>query len=54
MRKPHLLRSFEIYGRHNCDVIIQRWQDLSGRHATLEGDGGTFEQIKTARLGVAA
>ena len=37
-----------------CDVIVQRWQDISGRHATLEGDGRTFEQIKTARLEVAA
>ena len=37
-----------------CDVIIQRWQDLSGQHATLESDGRTFEQIKTARLDVAA
>jgi DNA modification methylase len=37
-----------------CDVIVQRWQDFSGRHATLEADGRTFEQIKLARLGVAA
>ena len=37
-----------------CDVIILRWQDFSGRCATLEGDGRTFEQIKTARLEVAA
>jgi DNA modification methylase len=37
-----------------CDVIIQRWQGMSGRNATLEGDGRTFEQIKTARLEVAA
>ena len=37
-----------------CDVIIQRWQGFSGRCATLEGDGRTFEQIKTARLEVVA
>ena len=37
-----------------CDVIIQRWQNFSGGHATLEGDGRTLEQIKTARLGVVA
>jgi DNA modification methylase len=37
-----------------CDVIIQRWQAFSARNATLEADGRTFEQIKTARLGVAA
>jgi DNA modification methylase len=33
-----------------CDVIIQRWQDLSGGQATLQEDGRTFEQIKTARV----
>jgi DNA modification methylase len=36
-----------------CDVIIQRWQNMSGRTATLEGNGRTFEEIKTARLEVA-
>jgi DNA modification methylase len=24
-----------------CDVILQRWQDFTGRKATLEGDGRT-------------
>jgi DNA modification methylase len=37
-----------------CDVIVQRWEALSGPHATLEGDGQTFEQIKTARLEIVA
>jgi DNA modification methylase len=32
-----------------CDVIVQRWQDLSGKKATLEGDGRTFEQIAIER-----
>jgi DNA modification methylase len=31
------------------DVIVQRWQDLSGEKATLEGDGRTFEQIAIER-----
>jgi DNA modification methylase len=31
------------------DVVVQRWQGLSGKSATLEGDGRTFEQIKDAR-----
>jgi hypothetical protein len=22
-----------------CDVIVQRWQDLADKKATLEGDG---------------
>jgi DNA modification methylase len=31
------------------DVIVQRWQDLSGKKATLEGDGRTFEQMAIER-----
>jgi DNA modification methylase len=31
------------------DVIVQRWQTLSGKQATLDGDGRTFEQISAAR-----
>jgi DNA modification methylase len=27
------------------DVIVERWQKLSGKQATLEGDGRTFDQI---------
>jgi DNA modification methylase len=26
-----------------CDVVIQRWQELTGKQATLEGDGATFD-----------
>jgi DNA modification methylase len=36
------------------DVVVQRWQSLSGKQATLEGDGRTFEEIKAERAGVAA
>jgi len=31
------------------DVIVQRWQTLSGKKATLEGDGRTFEEIADVR-----
>ena len=34
-----------------ADVIIARWQSLSGREATLEGDARTFEQVKAERVG---
>jgi DNA modification methylase len=37
-----------------ADVVIQRWQKLSGAKATLEGDGRTFEAIAAERLKVAA
>ena len=29
-----------------CDVIIQRWQDLTGEEATLEHTGETFDSLK--------
>ena len=28
-----------------ADVVVQRWQQLSGKEATLEGDGRTFDAI---------
>ncbi len=31
------------------DVIVQRWQNLTGEQATLEGDGRTFEEIGRER-----
>ena len=26
------------------DVIVQRWQTLGGKHATLDGDGRSFDE----------
>jgi DNA modification methylase len=34
------------------DVIVVRWQNLTGLDATLDGDGRSFQQIKNARLEV--
>jgi DNA modification methylase len=31
------------------DVIVCRWQQLTGKAATLEGDGRSFDQIQAAR-----
>jgi DNA modification methylase len=31
------------------DVIVQRWQTLTGKRATLDGDGRTFEAIAEER-----
>ncbi len=31
------------------DVIVQRWQSLSGNKATLDGDGRTFEEVAAER-----
>jgi hypothetical protein len=32
-----------------CDVIVERWQNLTGRQATLEGHGVTFGHVKHGR-----
>jgi DNA modification methylase len=32
------------------DVIIMRWEKLSGKQATLDGSGATFEHVKQGRL----
>jgi DNA modification methylase len=37
-----------------ADVVVQRWQQLSGKQAVLEGDGRSFEAIADERLKVAA
>ena len=31
------------------DVIVQRWQTLSGKKAKLDSDGRTFEEIASQR-----
>lgn len=36
------------------DVAILRWQSLTGKPATLEAGGRTFEQVKAERMGIAA
>lgn len=45
-RKAYLMELDPKY----CDVIVQRWQDFTGKKAVLEGDGRTFDELKEARL----
>jgi DNA modification methylase len=33
-----------------CDVIIERWQKLTGQIATLEGDGRSFGEVQAERI----
>jgi hypothetical protein len=33
---------------------VQRWQSLTKKRATLDGDGRTFDEIALERTGVAA
>jgi DNA modification methylase len=39
---------------HYMDVIVRRWQTLTGHQATLENDGRTFDQIAEERHSAAA
>jgi DNA modification methylase len=36
------------------DVIVQRWQGMTGKQATLDGDGRTYAEISSERAEVAA
>jgi DNA modification methylase len=57
------LAAAEVTGRACCgleldpkyvDVVVERWQGLSGKKAMLEGDGRTFDAIQKDRLRMAA
>lgn len=41
-RKCHMMEIDPKY----CDVIIRRWQKLTGRAAVLEATGKTFDEIE--------
>lgn len=36
---------------HYCDVIIKRWEQYTGKKATLESTGQTYEELKAERDG---
>ena len=42
-------RLIELDPRY-VDVIVKRWQEFTGKDATLEGDGRTFDQVSHERL----
>ena len=33
-----------------CDVIVKRWQEFTGKKATLEDTDQTFEELNNERL----
>jgi hypothetical protein len=37
-----------------ADVAVLRWQGRSNQQARLDGDGRTFDAIKTERMGIVA
>ena len=46
-RRSFLMEIDPLY----TDVIVMRWEKLTGRKAILDGDGKTFDEIKVKRLG---
>jgi DNA modification methylase len=52
-RRGRHARLMEIDPKY-ADCIIRRYQEYTGKQATLDGDGRTFEQIKAERVEVAA
>ena len=39
-------RMMELDSKY-VDVIVKRWQDFTGKKATLESNGKTFDELKT-------
>jgi DNA modification methylase len=52
-RRGRHARLMEIDPKYG-DCIIRRFQNYTGKQATLDADGRTFEQIEAARIGVTA
>lgn len=40
--------TMELQGKY-CDVIIKRWQDFTGKQATLESTGQTFAEVSDGK-----
>ena len=49
-KNGRVARLMELDPRY-VDVIVQRWQDFTGKQATLESDGRTFDEIAGERRG---
>jgi DNA modification methylase len=47
-RRGRKARLIELDPRYS-DVIVQRWQNYTGKKATLDGDGRTFEEVAQER-----
>jgi DNA modification methylase len=52
-RRGRKARLMEIDPKY-MDCIIRRWQEYTGKEATLDGDGRTFDAIAEERQKVAA
>jgi len=47
-RSGRVLRGLELDPAY-CDVIVTRWEQLTGKQATLDGSGETFEELTASR-----
>jgi len=52
-RRGRHARLMEIDGKY-CDVIVKRWERYTGKQATLDGSGSSFEELARRRQKVAA
>lgn len=48
-KSDRIFRGMELDEKY-CDVIISRWQNYTGKKATLESTGQTYEELKAERL----
>ena len=46
-KNGRIARLMELDPRY-CDVIVKRWQEYTGKQATLECDGRLFSEDKAA------
>ena len=44
----------DVVLRGMADVVVERWQGLTGWKATLEGDGRAFDAVAGDRVRIAA
>jgi site-specific DNA-methyltransferase (adenine-specific) len=51
-RRNRLARLVELDPKY-CDVIVQRWQDFTGREAVLDGQDVTFAMVRQMRASTA-
>ena len=47
-KNGRISRTMELDPKY-VDVIIQRWQQFTGKTATLESNGQSYEQLKLAQ-----